>query len=101
MQTHRKGESTMQFGIFSVGDVTTDPTTGRTPTENERIKAILTIAQKAEEVVPVLRREFEAMRPAHVPDGPTHAGLVSARDAAAAATPATAPLADTTAPLSR
>jgi putative FMN-dependent luciferase-like monooxygenase len=54
-----------------------------------------------EEVVPVLRREFEAMRPAHVPDGPTHAGLVSARDAAAAATPATAPLADTAAPLSR
>jgi hypothetical protein len=36
-----------------------------------------------------------------VPDGPTHAGLVSARDAAAAATPATAPLADTAAPLSR
>ena len=25
----------MQFGIFSVGDVTTDPTTGRTPTEHE------------------------------------------------------------------
>ena len=29
----------MQFGIFTVGDVTTDPTTGRTPTEHERIKA--------------------------------------------------------------
>ncbi len=40
----------MQFGIFTVGDVTPDPTTGREPTENERIKAILTIAQKAEEV---------------------------------------------------
>ncbi|MDO9395493.1 MAG: LLM class flavin-dependent oxidoreductase, partial [Herbiconiux sp.] len=40
----------MQFGIFTVGDVTTDPTTNTTPTENERIKAILTIAQKAEEV---------------------------------------------------
>ena len=40
----------MQFGIFTVGDVTADPTTGRTPTEHERIKAILTIAQKAEEV---------------------------------------------------
>ncbi|NUW04645.1 5,10-methylene tetrahydromethanopterin reductase, partial [Streptomyces sp. CAI 127] len=39
----------MQFGIFTVGDVTTDPTTGRTPTENERIKATLAIAQKAEE----------------------------------------------------
>ncbi|WP_111765925.1 LLM class flavin-dependent oxidoreductase [Nakamurella deserti] len=40
----------MQFGIFSVGDVTTDPTTGTTPTEHERLKAMLTIAQKTEEV---------------------------------------------------
>src|SRR3954470_19610074 len=40
----------MQFGIFSVGDVTTDPTTGRTPTEHERIKAQVEIAKKAEEV---------------------------------------------------
>ena len=30
----------MQFGIFSVGDVTTDPTTGRTPSEAERITSI-------------------------------------------------------------
>ena len=37
----------MQFGIFTVGDVTTDPTTGRTPTEHERIKAMVTIARKA------------------------------------------------------
>ena len=36
----------MQFGIFTVGDVTTDPTTGRTPTEHERIKAMVTIAQQ-------------------------------------------------------
>ncbi len=40
----------MQFGIFTIGDVTTDPTTGRTPTEHERIQATLTIAKKAEEV---------------------------------------------------
>jgi putative FMN-dependent luciferase-like monooxygenase len=40
----------MQFGIFTVSDVTTDPTTGRTPTEAERIQAVLTIARKAEEV---------------------------------------------------
>src|SRR4051794_4740519 len=40
----------MQFGIFSVSDITADPTTGRTPTEGERIKAVLAIAQKAEEV---------------------------------------------------
>ena len=36
-----------------------------------------------EEVVPVLRQEFAALQPAHVPDAPTHASLVAARDAAA------------------
>ncbi|WP_123505165.1 LLM class flavin-dependent oxidoreductase [Frondihabitans sp. PhB188] len=40
----------MQFGIFSVGDITTDPTTGVTPTEHERLKAMITIAKHAEEV---------------------------------------------------
>ena len=40
----------MQFGIFTIGDVTTDPTTGHTPTEHERIKATVEIAKKAEEV---------------------------------------------------
>lgn len=40
----------MQFGIFSVGDVTTDPTTGRTPTEHDRIKAQVEIVKKADEV---------------------------------------------------
>ena len=40
----------MQFGIFTIGDVTTDPTTGHTPSENERIKATVEIAMKAEEV---------------------------------------------------
>ena len=40
----------MQFGIFTIGDVTTDPTNGQTPTEHERIKATLAIARKAEEV---------------------------------------------------
>src|SRR5919107_229743 len=40
----------MQFGIFTVSDITPDPTTGRAPTDAERIKAVLAIAQKAEEV---------------------------------------------------
>src|SRR3954465_3097831 len=40
----------MQFGIFTVGDVTPDPPAGRTPTEHERIKATIQIAKKAEEV---------------------------------------------------
>lgn len=31
-----------------------------------------------EEVVPVLRRELAAARPANVPDAPTHANLVAA-----------------------
>lgn len=40
----------MQFGVFSVSDITTDPTTGRTPTEHERLEAVIAIALKAEEV---------------------------------------------------
>lgn len=40
----------MQFGVFTVSDVTTDPTTGRTPTEAQRIKDAVAIARKAEEV---------------------------------------------------
>ena len=40
----------MQFGIFTVGDVTTDPTTGRTPTEHARIKATVEMAKLADEV---------------------------------------------------
>ena len=31
-----------------------------------------------EEVVPVLRKEFAALKPAHVPDAPTHASRVAA-----------------------
>jgi putative FMN-dependent luciferase-like monooxygenase len=40
----------MQFGIFSVSDVTRDPVTGRTPSEAERIRAIVQIARRADEV---------------------------------------------------
>ena len=43
-------EDEMQFGIFTIGDVTEDPTTGHTPTESERITATIAIARKAEEV---------------------------------------------------
>ena len=39
----------MQFGIFSVGDVTTDPATGRTPTDHERIRADRRDARLADE----------------------------------------------------
>ncbi len=40
----------MQIGIFSVSDITADPTTGNTPSEQERIKAVIEIAKKAEDV---------------------------------------------------
>jgi putative FMN-dependent luciferase-like monooxygenase len=40
----------MQFGIFTVSDITEDPTTGVTPSEGERIRATLTIAKHAEDV---------------------------------------------------
>ncbi|SNT59438.1 CE1758 family FMN-dependent luciferase-like monooxygenase [Actinacidiphila glaucinigra] len=40
----------MEFGIFSVSDVTRDPVTGHTPSEAERIDAIVRIAQRADEV---------------------------------------------------
>lgn len=41
---------TVQFGVFTIGDVTTDPTTGKTLSENERIKSMVAVAQKTEEV---------------------------------------------------
>ena len=61
----------MQFGIFSVGDVTTDPTTGTTPTEHQRIKAMLTIAQKAEEVGLDVFATGEHHNEPFVPSSPT------------------------------
>ena len=39
----------MQFGVFTIGDVTQDPTTGTTPTEHQRIKDTVRIAQHAEQ----------------------------------------------------
>ncbi len=69
--TATPGTPPIQFGIFSVGDVTMDPTTGRTPTEYERIKAILTIAQKAEEVGLDVFATGEHHNPPFVPSSPT------------------------------
>lgn len=72
--------STVQFGIFSVGDVTTDPTTGTTPTENERIKAMVAIAQKAEEVGLDVFATGEHHNPPFVPSSPTTMlGFIAAR----------------------
>ncbi|TWE13161.1 LLM class flavin-dependent oxidoreductase [Rudaeicoccus suwonensis] len=61
----------MQFGIFSVGDVTADPTTGRTPTEAERIQAMVAIAKKADEVGLDVFATGEHHNPPFVPSSPT------------------------------
>ncbi|MFJ7278796.1 LLM class flavin-dependent oxidoreductase [Kitasatospora sp. NPDC098663] len=61
----------MQFGIFTVGDVTPDPTTGRTPSEHERIKAMVAIARKAEEVGLDVFATGEHHNPPFVPSSPT------------------------------
>jgi putative FMN-dependent luciferase-like monooxygenase len=61
----------MQFGIFTVGDVTTDPTTGATLTEGERIAATVRIAKKAEEVGLDVFATGEHHNPPFVPSSPT------------------------------
>ena len=70
----------MQFGIFSVGDVTPDPTTGRTPTEGERIQSMLAIALKTEEVGLDVFATGEHHNPPFVPSSPTTMlGYIAAR----------------------
>src|SRR5207248_6219571 len=61
----------MQFGIFTVGDVTTDPTNGTTPSEYERIKAMVRIALKAEEIGLDVFATGEHHNPPFVPSSPT------------------------------
>ena len=39
----------MQFGIFTVGDITTDPATGKAPSEHQRIKNTVEMAVLAEQ----------------------------------------------------
>jgi putative FMN-dependent luciferase-like monooxygenase len=70
----------MQFGVFSVGDVTTDPTTGRTATDAERIQAMVAIALKAEEVGLDVFASGEHHNPPFVPSSPTTMlGYIAAR----------------------
>ena len=61
----------MQFGIFSVGDVTHNPVTGETPSEAERINAIIKIAQKADEVGLDVFAIGEHHNPPFIPSSPT------------------------------
>src|SRR5579859_7828160 len=70
----------MQFGIFTVGDVTPDPTTGHTPSERERIKAMVAIAEKAEEIGLDVFATGEHHNPPFVPSSPTTMlGWIAAR----------------------
>ena len=70
----------MQFGIFSVGDITRDPTTGKTPTEGERIQAMTQIALKAEEVGLDVFATGEHHNPPFVPSSPTtHLAYIAAK----------------------
>lgn len=49
-ETTTPARSAMQFGIFTVSDITEDPTTGRTPSEAEKIRNTVLVAKHAEEV---------------------------------------------------
>jgi putative FMN-dependent luciferase-like monooxygenase len=70
----------MQFGVFSVGDVTTDPATGRTPTEHERIESMIAIALKAEEIGLDVFATGEHHNPPFVPSSPTTTlGFIAAK----------------------
>jgi len=70
----------MQFGIFSIGDVTPDPTTGRAPSEAERIQSMVAIALKAEEVGLDVFATGEHHNPPFVPSSPTTMlGYIAAR----------------------
>ncbi len=70
----------MQFGIFSVGDVTPDPTTGRTPSEAERIQLMVTLALRAEELGLDVFATGEHHNPPFVPSSPTTMlGFIAAR----------------------
>ena len=61
----------MQFGVFTVGDVTPDPTTGHTVSEAERLQIMLTVALKAEEIGLDVFATGEHHNPPFVPSSPT------------------------------
>jgi putative FMN-dependent luciferase-like monooxygenase len=61
----------MQFGVFTVGDVTPDPTTGDAVSEAERIRIMVTVALKAEEVGLDVFATGEHHNPPFVPSSPT------------------------------
>src|SRR4051794_27212425 len=61
----------MEFGIFTVSDITTDPTTGVTPTDARRVKDILAIAQHADQAGLDVFATGEHHNPPFVASSPT------------------------------
>src|SRR3954453_5272075 len=61
----------MQFGIFSVSDITRNAVSGHTPSEAERIDSIVRIAQKADEVGLDLSRMAAPHTPPFFSSSPT------------------------------
>ncbi|MHA6799624.1 LLM class flavin-dependent oxidoreductase [Bounagaea algeriensis] len=61
----------MQFGIFTVSDVTTDPTTGRAPSETERLRSMVKIAQHADQAGLDVFATGEHHNPPFVASSPT------------------------------
>ena len=70
----------MQFGVFTVGDVTPDPTTGRTVSEEERISLMIELGLRAEQLGLDVIAFGEHHNPPFVPSSPTTMlGYVAAR----------------------
>ena len=61
----------MQFGIFTVGDIAPDPTTGYTQSEAERIANMVRIAEKADQVGLDVFALGEHHNPPFTPSSPT------------------------------
>jgi putative FMN-dependent luciferase-like monooxygenase len=61
----------MQFGVFSVGDITPDPTTGHAVSDAERLQIMIRVALKAEEVGLDVFAAGEHHNPPFVPSSPT------------------------------
>lgn len=75
-----KRTNIIQFGIFTIGDVTTDSTTGVTLSEHNRINAMTQIALKAEEVDLDVFATGEHHNPPFIPSSPTtHLAYIAAQ----------------------
>ena len=61
----------MQFGVFTVSDITPDPHTGRAPDDTERVRNILAIAEHADQVGLDVFATGEHHNPPFVASSPT------------------------------